>query len=370
MANKDGIITTPIQVTDVQTVTGETASDLIALCKSAKINIWSRYKPVRNTSATALMTDDDNYKVSVLTPCGFNIRRSRNFNIVFNNQTWRYLRPDGRNYPYRLGDFNLYYQDAKCPILGVKCSTKVAKGGNIRVSLVPNLSAQGKGAGSITFTEMPILIDGVMKTFNDLYFGIVLYKGSATSYTDYQMYTTAENKGVFEEITIKMPDGVEVGGTWKVVPFFATAKSVYPQLTTSTMPDIIPIPNTSAQIVKVASKTELAYIAVTAFWSEQTGSTADLEVSVTLVNNSTESVFFSQVTVLIFQGQSENPYRQQVIITTPGLTLEANKSKTYNLTFANLVVGEHYVQVVAIPLQYSTDKQAVFLSNNTELIDE
>lgn len=370
MANKDGIITTPIQVTDVQTVTGETASDLIALCKSAKINMWSRYKPVRNTSATALMTDDDNYKVSVLTPCGFNIRRSRNFNIVFNNQTWRYLRPDGRNYPYRLGDFNMYYHDAKCPILGVKCSTKVAKGGNIRVSLVPNLSAQGKGAGSITFTEMPILIGGEMKTFNDLYFGIVLYKGSATSYTDYQMYTTAENKGIFEEITIKMPDGVEVGGTWKVVLFFATAKSVYPQLTTSTMPDIIPIPNTSAQIVKVASKTELAYIAVTAYWGEQTGSTADLAVSVTLVNNSTESVFFSQVTVLIFKGTSESAYRQQVVVTTPGLTLEKESSKTYNLSFANLVVGEHYVQVVAIPSQYSTDKQAVFLSNNTELIDE
>lgn len=371
MANSNGIITAPVQVSDVQVVTAETASDFIRLFSSTKINMWSRYKPIRATNIDARLDVNNAYKGDILTPCGYNVKRAKTFIHVFNNQNWTYARPDGRNYPYRLGDFNKYCHTALCPVKGIKCPTKVAKGGTVKVSLIPNLATTGTGAGSITFDEIPIMINGELKSFSDLYFGVALYKASATSYADTYLYTTAETAGIFQEVQFTLPDGVAVGGQWKVIPFLATAKSVYPQLTTSTMPDIIPVPDVTTQVITVANQTELVYISLTSYWGEANNGKADLNVTVNLINNSEESVIFTQVTLLLYKGNSDNPYRQKILVETPpSKTVESGKSETYTYTFSNIEIGEHYLQVVSIPSQYSTDKMAVFLPTDTVDEDE
>ena len=46
MSIVNGIIQAPISIADVKTMLGETSNDLATLCKSDKINMWAKYKPV------------------------------------------------------------------------------------------------------------------------------------------------------------------------------------------------------------------------------------------------------------------------------------------------------------------------------------
>lgn len=47
MSNSGGKITAPVSIEDVRTVLGVSSYDLGTLCKSEKINMWAKYKPVR-----------------------------------------------------------------------------------------------------------------------------------------------------------------------------------------------------------------------------------------------------------------------------------------------------------------------------------
>ena len=46
MSIVNGIIQAPVSIADVKTALGETSNDLATLCKSDKINMWAKYKPV------------------------------------------------------------------------------------------------------------------------------------------------------------------------------------------------------------------------------------------------------------------------------------------------------------------------------------
>ena len=46
MSIVNGIIQAPVTIADVKTTLGETSNDLAALCRSDKINMWAKYKPV------------------------------------------------------------------------------------------------------------------------------------------------------------------------------------------------------------------------------------------------------------------------------------------------------------------------------------
>ena len=40
------IIQAPVSIADVKTVLGETSNDFATLCRSDKINMWAKFKPV------------------------------------------------------------------------------------------------------------------------------------------------------------------------------------------------------------------------------------------------------------------------------------------------------------------------------------
>ena len=59
----NGIIQAPVSIADVKTVLGETSNDLAALCRSDKINMWAKYKPVElNKTFTSDEFDFENRK--------------------------------------------------------------------------------------------------------------------------------------------------------------------------------------------------------------------------------------------------------------------------------------------------------------------
>lgn len=140
-----GIITAPVSFRDVQRALGTSRRYLNELCTHQNINVWAKYKPVRfdqidttrhpNRDESWLNADktwnsyaqwwryrkldvsESNYHCGFLTP----LERSISENIENELQSWQYLRPRGKDEegtyfePYRLTDFNQYYNRAICP---------------------------------------------------------------------------------------------------------------------------------------------------------------------------------------------------------------------------------------------------------------
>lgn len=110
MSNSGGKITAPVSIEDVRTVLGVSSYDLGTLCKSEKINMWAKYKPVRYNKMAEITENEraaTNYGLQ--------------FGIVYTgeglvneakktNSGWAYLPPRGGSYnePYRLSDFDKY----------------------------------------------------------------------------------------------------------------------------------------------------------------------------------------------------------------------------------------------------------------------
>lgn len=126
MSNSNGIISAPVSIKDVQEVLGETSNDLAPLCKSGKLNMWSKHKPV---VLPKLFTDGDSewYKGARDTDfyngvncCGIRKVGTNLGHFVTTPQTLQtfvfnmaasltYIRPSGgTSSPYRLSDFDGY----------------------------------------------------------------------------------------------------------------------------------------------------------------------------------------------------------------------------------------------------------------------
>lgn len=109
--SKKTIPETNIGIIDVKETLGESTYDLGKLCKSSKINPWSKYKPVScKNPANWPAGTDGNYG---LTP---KILGSASEVVdVYDgeNNGWTYTPPSGgENSPYRLGDFCNYQHSA------------------------------------------------------------------------------------------------------------------------------------------------------------------------------------------------------------------------------------------------------------------
>lgn len=157
MSVSNGIISAPVSIDDVKSTLGESSNDLATLCRSDKINIWSKYKPIsckgefkeypiREDSEEIVTSSYNKYTCAVR--CGMNIPMDTYKNL-YNNfggegfviKACEYLYRDniygyngsirdnksiivsgkhfpkgGANSPYRLGDFRNYNSNAKSNI--------------------------------------------------------------------------------------------------------------------------------------------------------------------------------------------------------------------------------------------------------------
>lgn len=95
-----------ITTTLVRNTLGEDNNDVGLLCKSSKINMFSKRKPVRDSRDFLAFADvgvADNYGIVVPDWNG-------------GNQVWTYNHPrGGSREPYRIGDFRQYYHEAGIP---------------------------------------------------------------------------------------------------------------------------------------------------------------------------------------------------------------------------------------------------------------
>lgn len=119
MAYSNGIITAPVSIDDVKQALGVGSNDLGTLCKSVKINMWSRKKPVIfNQLFPAL---DSDWWLSTEGNCGIVASSLQSIEAVIsaidnNTITINYMRPSGGTLsPYRISDFIGYNSAAAFP---------------------------------------------------------------------------------------------------------------------------------------------------------------------------------------------------------------------------------------------------------------
>lgn len=110
MPVNNGIITSPISVTDIRTALGQSSNDVGTLCKSSSINMLSKYKPV---IYAAMNTDDNpNWWKTSAGNCGINIPQLASIQNP-SAQKWTYQPPTGGTAsPYRMSDFRNYNHNA------------------------------------------------------------------------------------------------------------------------------------------------------------------------------------------------------------------------------------------------------------------
>lgn len=119
----DGIISAPVAMSDVQHILGEGSNDLGTLCRSSRINMWSRHKPVGyrrigpigfgdSDGANEAKTVNYGLTAPAVKSGGSSIEES-DITDMFEDETgiydWKYTRPTGGTaQPYRLSDFKSY----------------------------------------------------------------------------------------------------------------------------------------------------------------------------------------------------------------------------------------------------------------------
>lgn len=203
MSNSSGVISAPVSIADVQTVLGDTSTDLAALCTSVSINMWAKYKPIPDTAKFLNIKTDyqgTNYN------CGITYGKttSRTGIRALYDQTnngYSYEKPT----VYRLADFNGYNHTARAPITGYTFESSC-----VNTNFSCSCSVGISSIDGDTLTLKDILGD------KDYYFGVGLYQGTNTSPAYFKTASTAY------DYTVSFAGSALGTGTYTVVPFLSS----------------------------------------------------------------------------------------------------------------------------------------------------
>lgn len=215
----NGKITPPISIDDVKSVLGESSNDVATLCKSTKINMWARYKPINHKclfKPTEAQRKEVNYGISnipyyrllgMMTQDVINgsMKNATNISTLdIRVEPWHYQQPmGGYASPYRLGDFDGYSANAAAPI-GAITETEIKSSLSGKVSIVFDKNTDT--VSSLTFNDL-----ASDKDFSNQYLGICLSDGSKNFYMTQKI---GFDEG--DDVTISMLDSFGI--------FFRTAK--------------------------------------------------------------------------------------------------------------------------------------------------
>ena len=181
MAFSNGIITAPVSIDDVKQALGVGSNDLGTLCKSDKINKWSKIKPIRHSKKNG-MTDSD-YTTHF---CGMDAPVSTSLPLLdiymgmkvagtFSN--WIHLIPRGldENEPYRLEDFLRY--DTKVPAFA-KSGFKKGTVEKFNLFTIEDKKLKIAFSPQVEYTNGVLIED----LFPDPYFYVEVYRDTETEW--------------------------------------------------------------------------------------------------------------------------------------------------------------------------------------------
>lgn len=173
MSNSNGIISKPVSIDDVRTVLGESSTVLNTLCRSDRINKWSKHKPVEYNSPVGITDDAIKSKNFGLKPgvkSGNIINSLTKFDDV-KEADWFYEKPHTF---LRLGDFREYYHHAE-PFIKTRLANNIEinQFNGQTYTFAPDVILQDIDNRTISLSDLRTMLNG--------YYYAVAIKGTGTN---------------------------------------------------------------------------------------------------------------------------------------------------------------------------------------------
>lgn len=236
MALANGKITAPVSIDDLKNLFGEGSGDLATLCKSAKINMWAKYKPV--DSDTAFLDINTGWK-GKRNDCNINYPKATSVYDIkgYYSQADNGFTHRTTSAPYRLGDFRGYNHNARSEYLDIGTTSPSAEDA-VSISAAYNLQS----VDSDWISMKDLLNDGNIT----YHFGVLLYNNNGDKLQ--YMRTSDTNIVKFTKVN---------AGTYTVYPFMSSVaytSSDFPQLQQGSY---IPIPVLQPITLVVKTRTDI-----------------------------------------------------------------------------------------------------------------
>ncbi len=295
---------TGITTSMVAQAIGVGSNDVGTLCKSNKINKWSKWKPISLAEVTPITIDDlknSNFGLNIpyFSSLG-NINTEDSFLYVLKNKTfsWNYIKPSGGSTsPYRLGDFRNYNHSAVIPIVSSDSYSAFIYNNSISFDL--DMSVVYPNDYNICLQDFKI---GDVE-FIDFYLGVLLYNSNG-----YMIGTSSSKMNSSTSINLS---GIGSNYGNYTAAFFASSVSFGLNDNPSSGYFVpIDIPQVPVTINQAGSGFVVNAIGV---WNQ---SNTQVSYSITITNNDSSQRTLTNVkATLLYTTGSQNPESGTVIST-------------------------------------------------------
>ena len=325
---------------------------------AAKINMWSKYKPV--VSPTAFLDTDERWK-GADGNCGLTIpyyNSASTFRTAAMNGTcmWSYTPPKGgTNEPRRLGDFRGYYTDAINP-LGMVASNGILSDGEVTFAIDVVLS--GSSSDNLLLTD--IKVNGIL--LSNYYLGIFAWKSSSV----YEMATSSTKIGSAEALEVAIP--ISTTGEWNFMPFLCSKAYTGSEPSGATFISI----NKPAQTMNVITSGSLKKVIPSGMWNPAFNKV--LNVSAMLTNATGSSVTFTNIKVWLVRSTGTSPESASTpsgtTVTYSGsVTVPAKSDKIIYLSDISHVMDGSYNYWLAASADQSTEVGYNEIEQSSDMVD-
>ena len=203
---------------------GNVGNDLRSFfTSSAKLNMWSKYKPVVISNVNFInLWDNSNYKAGGT--CGLNIPFYSTYTSLqsaFKNNSghyWSYTPPTGGSaQPQRIGDFRRYNTNAINPIGAIPGTLAVTRtGSSDSLSFSVEVVVQSGNTHNLSLTDFTV--NGIQ--LSNMYLGVYLVRKSG-GLNDY-FKTSTTTIGSNGSLSFNIPLSYGEGGTFIAYPFLSS----------------------------------------------------------------------------------------------------------------------------------------------------
>lgn len=370
MSVNNGKITPPISIDDVKSVLGESSNDVATLCKSTKINKWSKNKPIKHNclfKPTEAQKKEANYGISNIPyyrllgnmaqdVINGSMKNATNISTLDTRiEPWHYQQPMGGYVsPYRLGDFDGYFANASAPI-GAITETEIESSLSGKVSVVFNKNTDT--VSSLTFNDL-----ASEKDFSNQYLGLCLSDGNKSFYMTQKI---GFDEG--DDVTISMLDSFGIFfRTAKLFPYFdnktrlvlvafvfiSTTPIVADKNITTNNNVFTPLYFTKCNIV-ISKKDINVELTTYAWWTFNSSIKNALNGMVNFTNTEDTTVFLKSINVDISDATGNILYSTAIATSSQGIASGERYTSGNKVLATSTIINKYYLASKAVTVKYT-----------------
>ena len=370
MSVSNGKIVAPVSIDDVKSILGESSNDLATLCKSTKINKWSKNKPIKHNclfKPTEAQKKEVNYGISnilyyrllgKMTQDVINgsMQNATNISTLDTHiEPWHYQHPiGGYASPYRLGDFDGYFANASAPI-GAITETEIESSLSGKVSVVFNKNTDT--VSSLIFNDL-----ASEKDFSNQYLGICLSDGNKSFYMTQKV---GFDEG--DDVTISMLDSFGIFfRTAKLFPYFdnktrlvlvafvfiSTTPIVADKSITTNNNVFTPLYFTKCNIV-ISKKDINIELTTQAWWTFKGSIKNALNGIVNFTNTEDTTVFLKNINVDISDATGNVLYSTAIATSSQGIASGERYTNGNKVLATSTIINKYSLASKAVSVKYT-----------------